>query len=42
MSRLAADRLRDEGARIMATSRGESSRRLARSIGAERVALADI
>ena len=30
MSRLAADRLRDEGARIMTTSRGESSRRLAR------------
>ena len=40
MSRLAADRLRDEGARIMTTSRGESSRRLARAIGAERVALA--
>jgi glutamyl-tRNA reductase len=42
MSRLAADRLRDEGARIMTTSRGESSRRLARAIGAERVALADL
>jgi glutamyl-tRNA reductase len=40
MSRLAADRLRDEGARIMTTSRGESSRRLARAIGAERIALA--
>jgi glutamyl-tRNA reductase len=39
MSRLAADRLRDEGARIMTTSRGESSRRLARAVGAERVAL---
>jgi glutamyl-tRNA reductase len=42
MSRLAADRLRDEGARIMTTSRGESSRRLARAIGAERVALASL
>jgi glutamyl-tRNA reductase len=42
MSRLAADRLRDQGARIMTTSRGESSRRLARAIGAERVALAAI
>jgi glutamyl-tRNA reductase len=42
MSRLAADRLRDEGARIMTTSRGESSRRLARAIGAERIALAAI
>ncbi len=40
MSRLAADRLRDQGARIMTTSRGESSRRLARAIGAERIALA--
>jgi glutamyl-tRNA reductase len=39
MSRLAAARLRDEGARIMTTSRGESSRRLARTIGAEPVAL---
>jgi glutamyl-tRNA reductase len=39
MSRLAASRLRDEGARIMTTSRGESSRRLARTIGAEAVAL---
>jgi glutamyl-tRNA reductase len=42
MSRLAADRLRDQGARIMTTSRGESSRRLARAIGAERVALATL
>jgi glutamyl-tRNA reductase len=42
MSRLAAERLRDEGARIMTTSRGESSRRLARAIGAEPVALAAI
>src|SRR5580700_1591229 len=42
MSRLAADRLRDQGARIMTTSRGESSRRLARAIGAESVAIADI
>jgi glutamyl-tRNA reductase len=40
MSRLAADRLREQGARIMTTSRGESSRRLARAIGAERIALA--
>ena len=39
MSRLAARRLRDEGARIMTTSRGESSRRLARTIGGEPVAL---
>jgi glutamyl-tRNA reductase len=42
MSRLAAERLRDLGARIMTTSRGESSRRLARAIGAEPVALAAI
>jgi glutamyl-tRNA reductase len=42
MSRLAALRLRDEGARVMTTSRGESSRRLARTIGAEPVALPDI
>jgi glutamyl-tRNA reductase len=40
MSRLAADRLHDQGARIMTTSRGDSSRRLARAIGAERIALA--
>jgi glutamyl-tRNA reductase len=40
MSRLAADRLRDQGARIMTTSRGESSRRLAETVGAEPVALA--
>jgi glutamyl-tRNA reductase len=40
MSRLAAERLRDQGARIMTTSRGESSRRLARAVGAEPVALA--
>jgi glutamyl-tRNA reductase len=39
MSRLAARRLRDEGARIMTTSRGESSRRLARSVDGEPVAL---
>jgi glutamyl-tRNA reductase len=39
MSRLAATRLRDEGARIMTTSRGESRRRLARAVGAEPVAL---
>jgi glutamyl-tRNA reductase len=39
MSRLAAKRLRDQGARIMTTSRGESSRRLARAVGAEPVAL---
>jgi glutamyl-tRNA reductase len=39
MSKLAARRLRDEGARIMTTSRGDSSRRLARSIGGEPVAL---
>src|SRR5580700_4466202 len=39
MSRLAATRLRDHGARIMTTSRGESSRRLAEAIGAEPVAL---
>jgi glutamyl-tRNA reductase len=39
MSRLAAERLRDQGARIMTTSRGESSRRLARAVGAEPVAL---
>jgi glutamyl-tRNA reductase len=39
MSKLAARRLRDEGARIMTTSRGESSRRLARSVGGEPVAL---
>lgn len=39
MSRLAADRLRDQGARIMTTSRGESSRRLAKAVGAEVVAL---
>jgi glutamyl-tRNA reductase len=40
MSRLAANRLRDQGARIMTTSRGDSSRRLARAVGAEPVALA--
>ena len=39
MSKLAAGRLRDEGARIMTTSRGDSSRRLARSIGGEQIAL---
>jgi glutamyl-tRNA reductase len=39
MSRLAGTRLRDLGARIMTTSRGESSRRLAEAIGAEPVAL---
>ena len=42
MSRLAAKRLRDQGARIMTTSRGESSRRLARAVGAEPVALAGL
>jgi glutamyl-tRNA reductase len=42
MSRLAANRLRDQGARIMTTSRGESSRRLARAVGAEPVALTAI
>jgi glutamyl-tRNA reductase len=42
MSRLAASRLRDEGARVMTTSRGESSRRLARTTGAEPVALHDV
>jgi glutamyl-tRNA reductase len=42
MSRLAADRLHDQGARIMTTSRGESSRRLARAVGAEPVALGEI
>jgi glutamyl-tRNA reductase len=40
MSRLAANRLRDQGARIMTTSRGDSSRRLARAVGAEPVAMA--
>jgi glutamyl-tRNA reductase len=40
MSRLAANRLRDQGARLMTTSRGESSRRLARAVGAEPVAMA--
>ncbi len=39
MSRLAAKRLRDEGARIMTTSRGDSSRRLAQSVGGNTVAL---
>jgi glutamyl-tRNA reductase len=39
MSKLAARRLRDEGARIMTTSRGESSARLARSVGGEPIAL---
>jgi glutamyl-tRNA reductase len=39
MSKLAARRLRDEGARIMTTSRGESSARLARSVGGEPVPL---
>jgi glutamyl-tRNA reductase len=39
MSRLAAARLRDEGARIMTTSWGDSSRRLARTMGAEPIAL---
>ncbi|MFZ0180674.1 MAG: glutamyl-tRNA reductase [Candidatus Dormiibacterota bacterium] len=42
MSRLAANRLRDQGARIMTTSRGVSSRRLARAVGAEPVALAGL
>jgi len=42
MSRLAANRLSDQGARLMTTSRGESSRRLARAVGAEPVALATI
>ena len=42
MSRLAATRLHDQGARIMTTSRGESSRRLARAVGAEPVALAGL
>ena len=42
MSRLAANRLRDQGARIMTTSRGDSSRRLARAVGAEPVALAGL
>jgi glutamyl-tRNA reductase len=42
MSKLAARRLRDEGARIMTTSRGESSRRLARSVGGEPVALENL
>ena len=42
MSRLAANRLRDQGARIMTTSRGDSSRRLARAVGAEPVALASL
>ena len=42
MSRLAANRLREQGARIMTTSRGESSRRLARAVGAEPVALAGL
>jgi glutamyl-tRNA reductase len=42
MSRLAANRLQDQGARIMTTSRGESSRRLAQSVGAEPVALAGL
>src|ERR1039457_4671943 len=40
MSRLAAQRLREQGARIMTTSRGDSSRRLARAVGAEPVDLA--
>jgi glutamyl-tRNA reductase len=39
MSRLAANRLRDEGARIMTTSRGESSRRLADAVGGRQVSL---
>lgn len=42
MSRLAASRLRDQGARIMTTSRGDSSRRLARAVGAEPIALAGL
>ena len=42
MSRLAANRLHDQGARIMTTSRGDSSRRLARAVGAESVALTDL
>jgi glutamyl-tRNA reductase len=42
MSRLAANRLHDQGARIMTTSRGESSRLLAKAVGAESVAIADI
>lgn len=39
MSRLAANRLRDDGARILTTSRGEASRRLARAVGGEPVSL---
>lgn len=42
MSRLAAFRLRDQGARLMTTSRGESSRRLARTVGAEPISLAGL
>jgi glutamyl-tRNA reductase len=42
MSKLAARRLREEGARIMTTSRGESSARLARSVGGEPIALNDL
>jgi glutamyl-tRNA reductase len=42
MSRIAATRLRDEGARIMTASRGDSSRRLARTIGGEPVALDEL
>ncbi len=42
MSRLAAKRLHDEGARIMTTSRGDSSRRLAQTIGGEPIALRDV
>jgi glutamyl-tRNA reductase len=45
MSRLAAQRLRDLGARIHTTSRGESSHRLAQDMGGEQVsldALADV
>jgi glutamyl-tRNA reductase len=42
MSRLAAIRLRDQGARLMTTSRGASSRRLARTVGAEPISLAGL
>ena len=41
MSLLAARRLRDLGARILATSRGESKQRLARSVDAEVVSMGD-
>jgi glutamyl-tRNA reductase len=42
MSVLAARRLHEMGARILATSRGESKRRLARSVEATVVSLADV